>query len=75
LCGIGSGARDKDFRQAIKAGMIIVHVNTEMCPHGAAASRMRCKRIRKIAPYEILPAAVQPMSEVVEKRLRLFNFF
>jgi hypothetical protein len=29
LCGIGSGARDEDFQQAIKAGMIIVHVNSE----------------------------------------------
>jgi hypothetical protein len=35
---------------------------------------MRCKRIRKIAPYEILPAAGQTMSELVERRLRLFNF-
>jgi hypothetical protein len=38
--------------------MIIVHVNTEMCLHGTAALRLRCKRIRKIAPYEILLAAV-----------------
>ena len=74
LCGIGSGARDEDFQQAIKAGMIIVHVSTEMCLHGAAALRMRCKRIRKIAPYEILLAAGQTMSELVERRLRLFNF-
>jgi fructose/tagatose bisphosphate aldolase len=55
LCGIVSGARDEDFQRAIKAGMIMVHVNTEMCLHGAAALRMRCKRICKIAPYEILP--------------------
>ena len=76
MCGIGSEARDEDFQQAFKAGMIIVHVNTEMCLHGAAAAlRMRCKRIREIAPYKILPAVVQPMSKVVERRLRLFNFF
>jgi hypothetical protein len=30
LCGISSGARDEDFRQAIKAGMISVGVNSEV---------------------------------------------
>jgi hypothetical protein len=40
LGGIGSGARDEDFRQAIKAGIVIVDVNTEVCLHEAAASRM-----------------------------------
>jgi hypothetical protein len=40
LCGIGSGARDEDFRQAAKAGMIVVEFNTGICLHGAAALRM-----------------------------------
>jgi fructose/tagatose bisphosphate aldolase len=40
LCAIGSGARDEDFQQAIKAGMIIAYVNTETRLHGAAALRM-----------------------------------
>ena len=30
----------KTFRQAIKAGMIVVQVNTEICLHGATALRM-----------------------------------
>jgi hypothetical protein len=54
--------------------MIMVHVTIETCLYGTTALRMRCKRIGKIVPYEILPAAVQPMSEVVERRLRLFNY-
>jgi len=61
----GSGTRDEHFQQAIKAGMIIVHVNTELC-----LAWRRClenalqTRPSEIAPYKILPAVGQPMSEV-----------
>ncbi len=41
----GSGTYEEDFEQAIKAGMTIVHVNTELRLDGAAASRTRWKRI------------------------------
>jgi len=71
----GSGTHDKDFQEAIKAGMTIVHVNTEL--------RLAWRRgfenalqanPSEIAPYKLLSAVVGAMSEVVEKRLRLFNF-
>jgi fructose-bisphosphate aldolase, class II len=41
----GSGTRDEDFQQAIKAGMTIVHVNTELRLPGAEALRTYCKLI------------------------------
>jgi hypothetical protein len=44
--------RDEDFRQAIKAGMIILHVNTEICLHGAAALRMSLQKQPQDRPYE-----------------------
>jgi len=71
----GSGTRAEDFQQAIKAGMTIVHVNTEL----RLAWRRGLERALKaqpdeIAPYKLLPVVGQAVSEVVEKRLSLFNF-
>ena len=71
----GSGTRDQDFQQAIKAGMTIVHVNTELrvaWRHGLESALQN--HPSEVAPYKLLPAAVRSVSEVVEKRLRLFNF-
>jgi ketose-bisphosphate aldolase len=71
----GSGTNDGDFQRAIKAGITIVHVNTELrlawrrgmeAALGASAG--------EVVPYKILPAVVRGVSEVVERRLRLFNF-
>jgi fructose-bisphosphate aldolase, class II len=71
----GSGTNDGDFQRAIKAGITIVHVNTELrlawrrgmdAALGASAG--------EVVPYKILPTVVRGVSEVVEKRLRLFNF-
>jgi fructose-bisphosphate aldolase class II len=71
----GSGTRDEDFQQAIKAGMTIVHVNTEL----RLAWRRGLEHVLQvhpgeIAPYKLLPEVVGTVSEVVRKRLRLFNF-
>jgi fructose-bisphosphate aldolase, class II len=71
----GSGTRDQDFQEAIRAGMTIVHVNTELrlaWRHGLESALQN--HLNEIAPYKLLPAAVRSVSEVVEKRLRLFNF-
>lgn len=71
----GSGTRDEDFQQAIKAGMTIVHVNTEL----RLAWRRGLERALhghpdEIAPYKILPPVVRELREVVMRRVRLFNF-
>lgn len=71
----GSGTHDQDFQQAIEAGMTIVHVNTEL----RVAWRRSLENVlqahpSEIAPYKLLPDVVEAVSEVVRKRLRLFNF-
>ena len=70
----GSGTNDGDFVRAIKAGMTIVHVNTELrvawrrgIEAGLAAEP------HEVAPYKILPAAVAAVKQVVTSRLDLFN--
>jgi fructose-bisphosphate aldolase class II len=70
----GSGTNDGDFKRAIKAGMTIVHVNTELriawrrgIEAGLAA------KPNEFAPYKILPAAVEAVQKVVSARLELFS--
>jgi fructose-bisphosphate aldolase class II len=71
----GSGTNDDDFRAAIRAGMTIVHVNTEI----RIAWRRGVESVLKaepeeIAPYKILPGALAAIKEVVASRIRLFSF-
>jgi len=70
----GSGTNDGDFKRAIKSGMTIVHVNTELrlawrrgVEAGLAAEP------NEVAPYKILAAAVEAVKEVVSSRLELFS--
>jgi fructose-bisphosphate aldolase, class II len=70
----GSGTSDEDFRAAIRAGINIVHINTEVrlawrrgLEQGLAAGK------DEVVPYKILPYAITSMREVVSSRLRLFS--
>jgi len=66
----GSGTADEDFVAAIKNGMNIVHVNTEI----RIAWRRGVKEFpNEIAPYKILPGAYKRIAEVVRDRLKLYN--
>jgi len=70
----GSGTNDDDFKRAIKAGMTIVHVNTELriaWRNGIEAAL--AAHPNEVAPYKILPAAVDAVEKVVSSRLELFN--
>jgi fructose-bisphosphate aldolase, class II len=70
----GSGTDDDDLRRAIKAGMTIVHINTELrlaWRRGLEAALAGAPD--EVAPYKILPGAVRAVQEVVRARLQLFN--
>ncbi len=70
----GSGISDDDFRSAIKAGITIVHINTEIrIAYREGIERGLKEKPDEIAPYRFLKGGVDGMTEVVEKRLRLFN--
>jgi fructose-bisphosphate aldolase class II len=81
-CGIfmtlhgGSGTADGDFKAAVAAGMDIVHVSSELrlawrrgIEAGLAANP------DEIAPYKILPPAVENIKKIILDRLALFNNF
>ena len=70
----GSGTDDEDLRKAIAAGINIVHINTELrvaWRHGLEEGL--AKKPNEVAPYKILPFAVDAVKKVVASRLRLFN--
>jgi len=69
----GSGTEDKDFVAAIKAGMTIVHVNTELRLAWRQGVEEGLKDKDEVAPYKIMPPAYQKIRAVVTQRLRLFN--
>jgi ketose-bisphosphate aldolase len=70
----GSGTDDEDLREAIAAGINIVHINTELrvaWRRGLEAGL--AKQADEVVPYKILPSAVNSVKEVVISRLRLFS--
>jgi fructose-bisphosphate aldolase class II len=70
----GSGTNDDDFKRAIKAGMTIVHVNTEIrlaWRRGVEAGLKAAPN--EVVPYKILKPAVDGVKAVVSSRLELFS--
>jgi fructose-bisphosphate aldolase class II len=70
----GSGTDDEDLRQAIAAGINIIHINTELrvaWRHGLEEGL--AKQPHQVVPYKILPFAVNAVEQVVSSRLQLFN--
>lgn len=79
-CGVplvlhgGSGTSESDFCEAIKAGISIVHINTELrLAYRNALRKSLQESPDEIAPYKFMREPVREMSEVVEKKLKLFN--
>lgn len=70
----GSGTDNQDFREAIAAGIAMIHINTEL---RVAWRRGLEQALRKdagsVAPYKVLPDVVREVKAVVVERLRLFN--
>lgn len=70
----GSGTNDEDFRKAIKAGITIIHINTELRLAWRRGLEAALAETGEVAPYKILPGALQAVTKIVRERLRLFNF-
>ncbi|MCX6754117.1 MAG: class II fructose-bisphosphate aldolase family protein [Candidatus Nomurabacteria bacterium] len=79
-CGVplvlhgGSGIADEDFTNAIKEGIDIVHINTEIrVAYKEALQKYLADNPKEVAPYKILKPAVDAIEQVVYNRLKLFN--
>lgn len=70
----GSGLRDVDFTNAIKAGISIVHINTEIrLAYVEGLKESMKENPEEIAPYKLAAKAQNEVEKVVEERLKLFN--
>ncbi|MDD5430796.1 MAG: class II fructose-bisphosphate aldolase [Candidatus Pacebacteria bacterium] len=70
----GSGISDEDFSAAIDAGISIIHINTEIRLAWRKGIEEGLKdNPQEIAPYKILPEAVEEIRKVVAQRLKLFD--
>lgn len=69
----GSGVTDEDFKEAIKAGISIIHINTEIrLAYKKALEEYLKNNPEEVTTYKILEPAVKAIEEIVEKRLKLF---
>ncbi|MFA5778399.1 MAG: class II fructose-bisphosphate aldolase [Candidatus Paceibacterota bacterium] len=70
----GSGLRDEDFTNGIKAGISIVHISTEIrLAYDEALKKSLADNPKETTPYKILQPAVDAIEKIAEARLKLFN--
>ena len=70
----GSGLSESEFKNAIEAGISMVHINTEI--RVAFTEELR-KTLREMpeetTPYKILTPSVEAMKKVIEEKLKIFG--
>ncbi|MEX1014561.1 MAG: class II fructose-bisphosphate aldolase [Candidatus Paceibacterota bacterium] len=70
----GSGVSDEDFKEAIKAGISMIHISTEMRVAWRSSLEKSLKENPdQLAPYKIIPPVVESIERVVKNRIKLFN--
>jgi fructose-bisphosphate aldolase class II len=69
-----SGTDDKDLREAIAAGITVVHINTEVrLAWRRGLDGAIAKQPNEIVPYKLLPPVVDAVKQVITARLALFS--
>lgn len=70
----GSGVKDEDFLSAIKAGVAVIHISTELrrAWRNGLEAGLRSEP-NEVSPCKIGKSAVSAVYEVALSRLRLFN--
>ena len=69
----GSGSTDEDFVSAVKAGVSIVHINTDIrVAYRRGIEAGLAKDADEIAPYRFLAPGVDGVRETTERYLKLF---
>lgn len=70
----GSGTNTRDLQLAIQAGITVVHVNTDIrVAWRRGIEEALARDSNEVAPYKILPSAVESIHKVVLERLELFS--
>lgn len=70
-----SGNSKEDIQAAIKNGVAIVHINTEIrVAYRDALKKFLTENPGEVAPYKILKSSVEAVEKVVAEKLSIFNF-
>jgi fructose-bisphosphate aldolase, class II len=70
----GSGTDDDDFRQAVQAGITIIHINTELrLAWRRGLDLALAEHPDEVVPYRIYGKPLKEMATVALDRLRLFS--
>ena len=70
-----SGNSKEDIQQAIRNGMSIVHVNTEIrVAFRKALEKELAEKPNDVAPYKYMDETIPAVERVVEEKLKIFNF-
>ncbi|HDQ16855.1 MAG TPA: class II fructose-bisphosphate aldolase [Candidatus Vogelbacteria bacterium] len=70
----GSGITDEDFTEAIKAGIRIIHINTEIrVIYRQELEKALNNNPSEIAPYKLQKEAMLAMAEQIVDRIELFS--
>jgi fructose-bisphosphate aldolase, class II len=68
-----SGNSDEDITAAIKAGIRIVHINTELRLAYREGIKKKIMSTDEVAPYKFLAEGVAEMKKIVTQKLKVFN--
>lgn len=70
----GSGVSDEDFREAIQAGVSVIHINTELRKLWREELEKSLRdHPEEVAPYRLLAPVVLALEQYIEARIRLFS--
>jgi fructose-bisphosphate aldolase class II len=70
----GSGQGDDEVRSAVKSGVAIVHINTELrLAYRSGLMKSLSENPDEIAPYKYMKPAKLAMQKVVEEKLKIVN--
>ena len=70
----GSGIPDSQIKEAIKAGIANIHINTEIrIAYAEALRKFLAENPEETMPYKILALAVEAARKKVEEKLKLFG--
>lgn len=70
----GSGLSEAEFKNAIGAGISLVHINTEIrIAFTKALKEVIAKTPAETTPYKILAPTVEAMKKIIEEKLKIFG--
>jgi fructose-bisphosphate aldolase class II len=70
----GSGNSNEEFKEAIKAGISVIHINTEIRVAYRKSLELSLQEdLEEMTPYKYLKAPIKAVEKLVEEKLKVFN--